>query len=817
MSGKRLLMDEPTPEGESFVADAVVAKPAIRGFRLYLAIACLAAFILSLYFIVRGKAFAFYDFGSDTFLCFYPLQVAVAKQLQTLHAVTWSFDLGLGAFTGALFDPLWLVTGWMPVSWQLPLRLPMFMLRLVAGGAFFYGYLRQIGLRSPIAVIGGLGYAFSNYGVINTQWEVMQGAEFVQFAAYLFFLERYMLGRKLSAGVAAGFTVGIGHPFGLYMFALFSIVYGAVRIATLPASERKSAVLAYLKFGLCCLPGIALTAPLLLPELYYLLDSPRVSGNYTSHLFPSSLFSLNDAATIGSEIGGLLGKDLIGSGLHYAGWQNYFEGPGFYVGLVPVLCLLQLAGPNATRRERLVFAIAIVGCALFFALPALRYAVYGFGHQAFRFSTLWISAMLLVLGLAGLQRAVLSGWWRPGIAIGATTILVIVTGAVVLVPGSVNFEHVARVLAFTLIYVAFALAGMTGNGRARSAAIYLLIAICACELTTFATPAIIERDAVGLDGSKPNGVYDDVTMQALQFIRIHDDDDNFYRIEKTYASVFLDDSLMQDYSGTASYYFHASSITRFVDRLALPRHIPHPNYIGLMLDRPDAWSLLGVRYVLTRNRSLDRVATMSYVAKVGDLDIYRNNAAHAFATLYDTIGTEAQADAQPVPQRDAFLLTTAIVEDLAGVNARLSALRATSLAPGVSRLAKMRKVRDDELRGEVATPTASLLLLAMPFDRGWNATLDGAPLELFRADYGLTAALVPAGTHTIALDYVPPGRPLGVALATGVLVTFTVFGLLSGGPGRTRARWRRMRQSIGLPAAKLRAAFSPATVGRRSV
>jgi uncharacterized membrane protein YfhO len=343
----------------------------------------------------------------------------------------------------------------------------------------------------------------------------------------------------------------------------------------------------------------------------------------------------------------------------------------------------------------------------------------------------------------------------PGVAIGAASILVIVTSAVVLVPGTVNFEHVTRLAAFTLLYVAFALLDTDGNGRAGTAAVYLLVAICACELTTFATPAIIQRDAVGVDGSKPNGVYDDGTGPALEFVRNHDPDNDFYRIEKTYASVFLDDSLIQGYSGTASYYFHASSLTRFVDRLSLPRHVPHPNYIGLILDRPDALSLLGVRYVLTRGGSLDGVATMNHVAKVGDVDIYRNNAAHAFATLYDTIGTEAQADAEPVPRRDAFLLSTAIVENPAEVDAKLSALRATSVAPGASRIASVRKLRDDELRGEVATPTAALLLLAMPFDRGWSATLDGESLELFRADYGLTAALIPAA-HTRLLSTMCP-------------------------------------------------------------
>jgi uncharacterized membrane protein YfhO len=43
--------------------------------------------------------------------------------------------------------------------------------------------------------------------------------------------------------------------------------------------------------------------------------------------------------------------------------------------------------------------------------------------------------------------------------------------------------------------------------------------------------------------------------------------------------------------------------------------------------------------------------------------------------------------------------------------------------------------------------------------------LNGNPLELFRADYGLTAALIPAGVHTLTLTYRPPGRSLGIWLS----------------------------------------------------
>src|SRR5678816_1268615 len=93
-----------------------------------------------------------------------------------------------------------------------------------------------------------------------------------------------------------------------------------------------------------------------------------------------------------------------------------------------------------------------LGGILYFLFPSLRYTVYGFGHMGFRFSTLWIAALLLVLGLLGLQRALQSGWWRPGIAIGVTAIIVAMLAAGILAAGPLNFEHVLRVASFTLLY-----------------------------------------------------------------------------------------------------------------------------------------------------------------------------------------------------------------------------------------------------------------------------------------------------------------------------------------------------------------------------
>ncbi|MGA9421388.1 MAG: hypothetical protein WBW61_03440, partial [Rhodanobacteraceae bacterium] len=177
-----------------------------KGFGAYLAIAAAIALLFSLYYICNGYAFCFWDVGSDTFLQFYPLQIAVAHQLRTLHSITWSFELALGGFLGTLFDPVWLLSSWFPDSWQLGLRLPMFFARVLLAGGFFYGYLRQVGFSPRLGAIGALCYAFSSYGTINAQWEILHGTEFVQFSAYLFLFEKYLRTRSRWPAIAAGFT-----------------------------------------------------------------------------------------------------------------------------------------------------------------------------------------------------------------------------------------------------------------------------------------------------------------------------------------------------------------------------------------------------------------------------------------------------------------------------------------------------------------------------------------------------------------------------------------------------------------------------------
>lgn len=762
---------------------------------MYLLIALAMELVLFLPYLVAHKAFAFYDIGSDTFLCFYPLQVAVSRQLHALYTFTWSFNLGLGGFIGTLFDPLGLITGWLPDSWQLGLRLPMFGLRILLGGGFFYGYLRTIGLQTSLAVVGGLAYAFCSYALINVQWEVMHGTEFMQFAVFLFLLERYLRGGSRWTPVAAGIVIGIGHPMGVWMFGLFGLTYAAIRLSGSPASASRPTLAAFFRFAGWCAVGLFIAAPILFPALYYLFESPRVTGDHSqlAAVF-AQVFSINDRPTIASEVAGLLGKDLLGTGTNYKGWGNYFEGPGFYVGLLPLICIPQLLGPKASRRERLLCIVAIVGIGLYFLFPALRSAVYGFGESTFRFSTLWISVLLLVLGLFGLQRILLTGLWLPGAIIGITGVLSIAIGAAVLIPQIANWYQIAIVLVFSCIHGVFLFLLRNPNRSARWIA--PLVAVFACELMCFAIPPVVLRDAVNLDTSSPIGSYVDGTEHALSFVREYNHrispDDNFYRIEKAYYSVFLDDSLVQGYPGTASYFFHGTSITRFVDQMDLQRVRDSANYINSMAGRREILDLLAVKYVVSRDRSPESSRDFSYIGDQGGIRVYKNDSARDFGQFFDEFISESQVHALAVPARDGMLLTKLAVPDPAAIKAELtSSENGNPQQPDLQRNARIKKIFDNRLEGTVATPTASAFMLPMPFDRGWSATLDGKPLALFRADFGLTAAILAPGRHTLSMSYSPPGRSLGLWSA-GATICLLLLLKVAGRNEKARTAPRRM-------------------------
>ena len=71
-----------------------------------------------------------------------------------------------------------------------------------------------------------------------------------------------------------------------------------------------------------------------------------------------------------------------------------------------------------------------------------------------------------------------------------------------------------------------------------------------------------------------------------------------------------------------------------------------------------------------------------------------------------------------------------------------------------------------------------LLVLTQAYVPGWEASVDGAPVPLVRADYFFQGVYLPAGAHRVELHYRPRSLLVGLALtAIALVVAVVVFAL----------------------------------------
>jgi uncharacterized membrane protein YfhO len=82
------------------------------------------------------------------------------------------------------------------------------------------------------------------------------------------------------------------------------------------------------------------------------------------------------------------------------------------------------------------------------------------------------------------------------------------------------------------------------------------------------------------------------------------------------------------------------------------------------------------------------------------------------------------------------------------------------------------KWNDNSFEGTITLQKPKLLSFSIPFDAGWSATVNGTPQKLLKVNIGLTALLLPAGSHTVSLQYSSPFLGLSAGLSVLGIILF---------------------------------------------
>ncbi len=188
-----------------------------------------------------------------------------------------------------------------------------------------------------------------------------------------------------------------------------------------------------------------------------------------------------------------------------------------------------------------------------------------------------------------------------------------------------------------------------------------------------------------------------------------------------------------------------------------------------------AWELLNVKYVITWRQELFAPSEIIYQEPAPDGVTYLHR--------LESVGPRAWLVHQTQLAGDAAILQTiadpnfdrwhiALLESDSSTLSHLLTLTQTEKS---THHATRSTSHASRLTYQVTTSAPALLILSEPYDPGWQATVDGQPAPLLRADYALRAVPVPAGQHTVELTFRPLSFTIGAIISVVTFILLTCY------------------------------------------
>ncbi len=77
---------------------------------------------------------------------------------------------------------------------------------------------------------------------------------------------------------------------------------------------------------------------------------------------------------------------------------------------------------------------------------------------------------------------------------------------------------------------------------------------------------------------------------------------------------------------------------------------------------------------------------------------------------------------------------------------------------------KLEQFSNNRLSGSISPTKPGILVFSIPIHRGWSLKVDGVETPMMRANFGMLAAPVQAGSHKVELDFHVPGQGAGLLI-----------------------------------------------------
>ena len=575
-------------------------------------------------FIFGNRVFAFYDIGSDTSQQYLPQILTVVRKLRGGDISLWDAENGFGVnmnmltITNPFFAVIYLTGVIFGEKAVFTSMIWLYVAEIISAGLAGYLFLSAFRFSERAKCMAAYMYAFNGFMLV---W-----GQHYQFAAVpvllmleLFFIERCIrTPKKWKALTLMTALVVINSMYTAYMILLFGGVYVVIRVflGRLRGFFRYVRDVFHLAWVMGLGVGIAFIT--LLPNISAILSvSSRLASEAT---LMERLFGYRYPIDYYQALVGRMFMTTAKGISNYTGYLNYYEDPNLffstlflillaqYVFLIPGISRgLQREGRAPLRRtcaKRIISQYLLLLVFAFAAgFPTVGTVLNGFTAPFSRFFFLFMPYLSLI------SAAVLTEIFRqkrisiPGLLLAAGGIAFIYVRYIFMPnpfhPWYVPVFHLAGGLCMCALILFL---GLKKEAVPKKYLAVFLGMVLMMNVGLDAVANFRNRETVMKDGEYFEKLYDRDTLEALAYIR--ENDDEYYRIEKTYGATLCMDSLVQGYHTVSTYNStQNANIQNFIREDwpgILYADINHYMYILGCTNRNEA-ELVGIKYVLSES------------------------------------------------------------------------------------------------------------------------------------------------------------------------------------------------------------------------
>ena len=592
----------------------------------------------------RLYIFSMLDRGADSAGQTYPgLLHTAARIAQGLWGEQFNFYQGLGDPESAFFPTL---TSWVALFGESAVARLMGIsqcLKVILSGIFAWLFAKEYGAGRAARFLIALGFAFNSMLIARGAWESYPNI------AMLVMLWLYAFERKLNGKGVLLFLFAT-----LFMFVNFvlydCLFYGVLLPGYMLARRimKEKTVSRIFRVFLRDLAPFAVFALLgMMDTVRYSLARTLSSGRLQTGMAEyaetggGSFFSAAEIwisaflRTAGHSISGITWQ---------TGSLNLLEGPAFYVGIA-VLLIAPAAVWCMKGKQKAVFLLLIACALIYIAVVPLRLIANGFSKETFKLSSSWIMLLLMLLAAEFFRRTE-GGELRKGtgvvlaISAGAVVALLIVAKATGYV-ASDNEWIVSMVFAVLYLILTGFLVKGTGTPLVKG-----LLVLCAVA-EAFLVPYEMINERCTENAVENSWNYHAEVKEVVASLP----DDEWYRIEKDYATVFQSDSLAEGFRGSASYVGGIEinqSVLDIYQTFSLPQRNNH--YLYGSGGNIYFESISSTRYLLSAN-DLEFRYGYEFVKEQNGIKVYKNRYCHPFVYVSQEPGSAEYLTEEPEQNR----------------------------------------------------------------------------------------------------------------------------------------------------------------------